>query len=77
MEFEELVKNCFKIFPDYFSLKNYPKWPDTRKLDRPLRLLRSRKLVRIDKSTGIVVITSAGKREAKEIAKTLKQGRLL
>lgn len=35
--FEKIVKECFSLFPQVFYLKGFAKWPDSRKLDRPLR----------------------------------------
>jgi len=40
--FGELVKECFKTHPTLFALTDIPKWPDTLKLDRPLRTLREK-----------------------------------
>lgn len=38
--FERLVKECFDRFPKKFSFYRYPNWPDSLKLDRPIRDLR-------------------------------------
>lgn len=40
--FGELVKECFRAHPAMFALTDVPKWPDTLKLDRPLRTLREK-----------------------------------
>jgi hypothetical protein len=40
--YERLVKECYEQFPKIFSLKNYPQWPDSLKLDRPMRTLRQK-----------------------------------
>ena len=40
--FGVLVKECFTLFPEAFSLSEFPKWPDTLKLDRPLRKLKEK-----------------------------------
>jgi len=74
--FEKLVKECFNAFPEIFSLKNYPKWPDSRKLDRPLRTLRERGFIIGDPKTSFS-LTTRGKKEAQEIVKVLRQKRLL
>jgi len=76
VNFEKLVKECFKNFPEVFSLKNYPKWPDSRKLDRPLRTLRKAGLIVGDPKTSFS-LTSRGKKRAQEIAKILCQKKLL
>ena len=49
--FERLIKECFILFPQTFSFSQYPEWPDSRKLDRPLRTLRKRKLITGDPKT--------------------------
>ena len=74
--FEKLVKECFDQFPQVFSLKGNPQWPDTRKLDRPLRDLRKKKFIKGNPQT-FFALTTLGKRRAKEIAETLKQRKLL
>jgi len=74
--FERLTKECFSLFPSVFSLAKYPKWPDTRKLDRPLRILRERKLVEGDPKTSFS-LTVQGEKEAQSFAKTFCQEKLL
>lgn len=75
-KFEALVYKCFTLFPKVFALPGYPKWPDSRKLDRPLRTLRRRRSVAGDPKTSFS-LTKQGKKRALEIAKTFRQGRLL
>jgi len=74
--FAKLVKECFAISPSSFSISGYSKWPDTRKLDRPLRTLKKRKLIKGEPAT-FFSLTSQGKIKAQEIAKTLCQKTLL
>jgi len=74
--FERLVKECFTLFPDTLKFERYPIWPDSRKLDRPLRTLRNEKLVVGDPRT-YFALTKAGEKRAEEIAKALRQGKLL
>ena len=74
--FQRLVKEFFDTFPEISSLKGYPQWPDTRKLDRPLRMLRKKKLIKGDPKT-FFSLTPQGKKEAKDIAKILGQKKLL
>ncbi len=53
-----------------------PKWPDSRKIDRPLRTLRSKKLI----SGGpkrFFFLTKTGKKRAEEISKKFRQKRLI
>jgi hypothetical protein len=38
--FGDLVYECFRNYPQHFSLREYPNYPDSLKLDRPLRNLR-------------------------------------
>ena len=74
--FERLVKECFTLFPDTLSFTRYPIWPDSRKLDRPLRALRNEKLIIGDPKT-YFLLTPAGEKRAAEITKVLRQGKLL
>lgn len=41
----DLIHKLFSKYPGIFSIADYPKWPDTLKLDRPLRSLRSDRLI--------------------------------
>lgn len=74
--FDRLIKECFTLFPEAFGFLRYPIWPDSRKLDRPLRTLRDEKLIKGDPKTEFF-LTQGGKERAQEIGKALKQGRLL
>ena len=74
--FENLVKTCFTLFPKRFALSNHPKWPDSRKPDRPLRTLRKEKLITGSPSTTFS-LTKAGRKKALEIAKSFQQKQLL
>lgn len=73
--FERLIKECFNLFPKAFSFSQYPQWPDSRKLDRPLRTLRKRKLITGDPKT-FFSLTKTGKKIALETAKTFRQRKL-
>ena len=73
--FERIMKECFTLFPKTFSFFQYPKWPDSRKLDRTLRTLRRKKLIKGSPKT-IFSLTKTGKDTAKEIAKTFGQRKL-
>jgi len=73
--FERLIKECFTLFPRAFGFSQYPQWPDSRKLDRPLRGLRKRKLIKGDPKT-FFVLTKAGQQIAEEVAKTFRQRKL-
>jgi len=74
--FERLVKECFTMFPDTLKFTRYPIWPDSRKLDRPLRALRNDKLIIGDPKT-YFVLTETGEAKAAVVAKILRQGKLL
>jgi len=74
--FERLVKECFTLFPDTLKFPRYPIWPDSRKLDRPLRALRNEKLIIGDPKT-YFVLTDAGEAKAAVVSKALRQGKLL
>jgi len=74
--FERLVKECFTLFPETLMFPRYPIWPDARKLDRPLRALRSEKLIIGDSKT-YFMLTKLGEEKATAVAKVLRQGKLL
>jgi len=74
--FENLVKRCFSLFPRTFSFSQFSKWPDARKLDRPLRTLRNKKLITGDPKTSFS-LTQRGRQIALEIAKNFTQRKLL
>lgn len=70
--FEELIKECFSNFPKAFSFNTIKKWPDSRKLDRPLRTLRKKKLIKDSFEKGFS-LTIFGRQKAEEVAKKFKQ----
>jgi len=74
--FDRLVKECFVLFPDAIKFLRYPIWPDSRKLDRPLRALRKERLIIGDPKT-FFLITDEGMKKLVQINKTLRQGKLL
>jgi len=73
--FERLIKECFTLFPRAFSFSQYSQWPDSRKIGRPLRALRERKLITGNPKT-IFSLTKTGRKMAEETAKILRQRRL-
>jgi len=73
--FERLIKECFTLFPKTFSFSKYSNWPDSRKLDRPLRALRQKKLIKGDPKTSFT-LTKTGHKIAEEITKTFRQRKL-
>jgi len=73
--FERLVKECFILFPKSFSFSRISKWPDSRKLDRPLRTLRKRRLITGDPKS-FFSLTKLGRKTAEETAKVFRQRKL-
>lgn len=73
--FERLVKECFTLFPKSFSLLKISKWPDSRKLDRPLRTLRKRRLIAGDPKS-FFSLTKLGRKTAEETAGRFGQRKL-
>lgn len=74
--FEMLMKECFTLFPGTFGFSKFPQWPDSRKLDRPLRDLRDKKLIKGDPQTSFS-LTGLGEKQVKEVARPLTQKKLL
>lgn len=74
--FERLVKECFTLFPETLRFMRYPVWPDSRKLDRPLRALRKDRLIIGDPKT-YFILTKLGEERAAIVSKSLRQGKLL
>jgi len=64
------------LFPETLRFTRYPIWPDSRKLDRPLRALRDEKLIIGDPKT-YFILTEKGEEKASLISKRLRQGKLL
>ena len=74
-DFETLLKECFAYFPKVFGFSSRPQWPDARKLDRSLRTLRAKKLIKGNPKT-FFSLTKSGREKAKEINRSLGQKRL-
>ena len=68
--FERLVYECFCNYPKVFSLFRYPQWPDSNRLDRPLRKLRERGYIVGSPKLGFL-LTEDGKHRVSRIRKTL------
>lgn len=73
--FEKLVEECFILFPKAFCLDNFSQWPDSRKLDRPLRDLREKKMISGSPEQGFN-LTKSGEKIARAIAKNFRQTQL-
>jgi hypothetical protein len=74
--FDRLVKECFTLFPKHFGFVRYPLWPDSRRLDRPLRSLRKEGFIKGDPKVEFF-LTDEGKGKADAVRKSLRQGKLL
>ena len=74
-DFESLIGKCFKLSPKLISFKRN-NWPDSRKIDRPLRSLRKNSLIKIN-SEFFFSLTKKGAKKSLEIIKILYQGKLL
>jgi len=74
--FERIMKECFTLFPEKFGFPQYAKWPDARKIDKPLRDLRRKGLIKGNPST-FFELTKEGKKQAVEITKIVRQKKLL
>lgn len=64
--FSRLVINSFQKFPDDFALAEYRSYPDSLKLDRPLRELRGKGLISGSPVT-YYYLTPLGKRLAEKL----------
>jgi len=58
--FGNLVKECFIKYPKYFSLNDVPEYPDSLKLDRPLREMREKGII-VGSPTTFYSITNFGR----------------
>lgn len=74
--FEKLLEIAFYLFPSTFCFSQYPSWPDSRKLDRPLRMLRRNNLISGDPKSSFT-LTKEGEKKAEEIMHLFNQKRLL
>ena len=73
-DFEGLVKECFISFPKTFCFSRNKKWPDSRKLDRPLRTMRNKKLIKLSEKG--FSLTTLGKEKAEQAARFFRQEKL-
>jgi len=74
-DFEAILKECFSLFPKIFCFSSISKWPDARKIDRPLRSLRSKKLIQSN-DKGIFSLTKKGRNAVEIIVKKFSQKEL-
>lgn len=64
--YSNLVKETFERYPSDFALTEYLNWPDSLKLDRPLRELRSDGLIQGNPQT-FYILTNLGKNYASRL----------
>jgi len=67
---EDIVFACFLLFPQKFSLKKYPRWPDSAVISRRLSVCRSKGYISTNTDLGIK-LTAKGSRLAEKVAKSL------
>ena len=67
---EEIVSICFRLFPQKFAMKNYPRWPDSALVIRRLNDDREKKNIKGNPADGFA-LTFKGKQVAKRVAKLL------
>lgn len=67
---EEMVSICFRLFPQSFSLQNYPRWPDSALVIRRLNDCREKGLLR-GSSLDDFELKFKGKKLAERTAKAL------
>ena len=67
---EEIVSICFRLFPQSFALKNYPRWPDSALVVRRLNDGREKGNLKGNSMDGFS-LKYRGKQLAKRVAKVL------
>jgi hypothetical protein len=67
---EEIISICFRLFPNSFGLKNYPRWPDSALVIRRLNDAREKKFIKGNPNEGFA-LTFKGKQVAKRVTKAL------
>jgi hypothetical protein len=67
---EEMVSICFRLFPQSFSLQNYPRWPDSALVIRRLNDCREKGLLKGSSLDGFE-LKFKGQKLAERTAKTL------
>ena len=73
ISFEDLLNECFLNFSSKFTFQRH-RWPDARKLDRPLRSLQEDKLVR--REGDYFYLTKKGEKQAKSLEQLFRQKKL-
>lgn len=68
--FERLVKECFTLFSKKFGFYRYPQWPDSLRLDRQLRTLRTKGWI-TGGAESVFSLTKFGEKIARDTEKIL------
>lgn len=75
ISFGKILRKCFELSPAKFGFSEL-KMPDSRKIDRPLRLLKEHKFVE-SKDGNVFRLTKKGKDRALVLANFFRQKRLI
>lgn len=67
---EEIVSICFRLFPQKFGMKQFPRWPDSALVIRRVNDEREKKNIKGNPAEGFA-LTFKGKQVAKRVAKLL------
>jgi len=70
---ENLIAECFQLFPKKFGMHLYPQWPDSRRVEKSWRRCRSDKKWLIGKPGSGFKLTPIGEKIAREIERKLFQ----
>jgi len=68
--FEEIISVCFRLFPHSFSMKHYPRWPDSALVIRRLNDAREKGKIKGNPADGFS-LKYEGKQLAKRVARVL------
>jgi len=68
--FEEIISVCFRLFPHSFSMKHYPRWPDSALVIRRLNDAREKGKIKGNPADGFS-LKYEGKQLAKRVARAL------
>lgn len=73
--FENLLQQCFELSPEVFCLSKKLDWPDARKIDKPIRTLRKKGLLK-GLPGSCFSLTAKGKKLAETLFRVLSQKKL-
>ncbi len=75
VSFEDLLEGCFKKFPESISFSKNKNWPDSRKLDRPIRSLKLLGLIKMNSQDNFI-LSEKGRKRADMISRSMSQEKL-